>query len=140
MGLAGEVAVKFRVGDQEVEEGAASVQRLPDGSLRLTMAGRTVTAWVVGDEVWIEGRVRRVAVSVGEVRKVVGSVTPPMPGAVTNVFVKPGDVVAQGDKLLAMSAMKLETVLRSPRDGVVRVVHAVPGQQVKPGQVLVEFE
>lgn len=131
--------MKLRVGEQEIEEGAAEVRRMPDGSLRVTIDGRAVTAWVSGDDVWIEGRTRRVApVVVRRAAAPTGEVTPPMPGAVTRIFVAVGDAVTTGDKLVAISAMKLETVLRAPKDGVVTAVNVAVGAQVKPGQKLVE--
>jgi urea carboxylase len=45
--------------------------------------------------------------------------------------------VARGDKLIALEAMKMETVIPAPHDGIVASVHATPGTQVEPGQVLV---
>jgi 3-methylcrotonyl-CoA carboxylase alpha subunit len=136
---------RIRVGEQEVEASPAdvAVERLPDGSLRITRGRKVTIAWVDGDDVWIDGRVRRVSPVAGRAApkaSTQSTVTPPMPGAVTRVFVAPGDAVVTGQKLVAISAMKLETVLKAPRDGVVRAVSAVVGAQVKPGQVLVELE
>lgn len=137
------VAVKRRVGEQDAESSADVVAtRQADGSVRLRIGDRVVIAWVDGDDVWIDGRVRRVSavVPARAPGASTGSVTPPMPGVVTRVFVSVGDAVTTGQKLLAISAMKLESVLKAPRDGVVRAVHAEPGARVKPGQILVEFE
>ena len=43
----------------------------------------------------------------------------PMPGVVVSVAVKPGDAVREGQPLLVIESMKLETSLTAPRDGVV---------------------
>jgi biotin carboxyl carrier protein len=134
------VAVKYRVGEQVADEAAATVERAPDGSLRVTVGGRVVTAWAHGDQVWIGGRVRTVRPVAAGAPAHAGAVTPPMPGVVARVFVAAGDAVKRGDKLLSVTAMKMETVLRAPADGVVRAVKAAPGDQVKAGQALVEFE
>ena len=48
--------------------------------------------------------------------------------------------VAKGDELLVVEAMKMETALRAPRDGVVRAVNVSAGDAVAPGRALVELE
>jgi 3-methylcrotonyl-CoA carboxylase alpha subunit len=48
--------------------------------------------------------------------------------------------VAAGERLLVLEAMKMEHVLRSPRDGVVAGVMTTPGAQVEAGAVLVALE
>lgn len=64
----------------------------------------------------------------------------PMPGLIVRVQVAVGDTVRAGQGLVVMEAMKMENELRAPADGVVRSLHAVPGQAVEKGTVLVEFE
>lgn len=66
-----------------------------------------------------------------------GSLVAPMPGKVITVGVAPGDVVAQGDVLVVIEAMKMEHTVRSPVDGTVEAVHVAENQQVDNGQVLV---
>ena len=69
-----------------------------------------------------------------------GSLVAPMPGTVVRVWVEVGDVVAAGDPLLVLEAMKMEHRLVAPEPGVVRAVDAEPGHQVEPGAVLVTVE
>jgi propionyl-CoA carboxylase alpha chain len=69
-----------------------------------------------------------------------GSLVAPMPGAVVRVSVAVGDVVAAGEPLLVLEAMKMEHQLVAPEAGVVRAIHAEPGRQVEPGAVLVIVE
>ena len=61
----------------------------------------------------------------------------PFLASVWRVDVRPGDVVTAGTPLLALEAMKLESVLSAPRGGVVEQVLVVPGSQVGPGTPLV---
>ena len=61
-----------------------------------------------------------------------GSIGSPMPGVVVDYKVKIGDVVAEGEPLVVLSAMKMETVLPAPCSGkVTRVLHNA-GDQVEP--------
>lgn len=64
----------------------------------------------------------------------------PMPGVVTRILVTPGQRVAEGDALYVLEAMKMETVVRSPRPGRVRRVRARAGEQIEGGAVVVELE
>ncbi len=69
-----------------------------------------------------------------------GECRAPLPGAVTKVLVAVGDVVAEGDPLVVLEAMKMEHTLRADGAGSVRVVACAPGQQVDVGDLLVSLE
>jgi biotin carboxyl carrier protein len=64
----------------------------------------------------------------------------PMPGLIVRVSVAPGDVVAAGQGMVVMEAMKMENELRAAGAGTVKAVHAAPGVAVEKGAVLVELE
>lgn len=64
----------------------------------------------------------------------------PMPGLVVKVLVEPGQVVAAGEALVVVEAMKMENELRSEADGTVSVVEVTTGQKVDRDDVLVRFE
>jgi len=64
----------------------------------------------------------------------------PMTGNVLQVRKKSGDTVDVGETLLVISAMKLETDVKSTVKGKVLAVHAVEGDQVTTGELLVELE
>jgi pyruvate carboxylase len=64
----------------------------------------------------------------------------PMPGAVVNVTVAPGENVTEGQKLLTMEAMKMETTLYAERAGKIAEVLAQAGTQVEAGDLLVRYE
>jgi propionyl-CoA carboxylase alpha chain len=67
-----------------------------------------------------------------------GSTVAPMPGKVVQLLVAVGDVVAAGQPLLTMEAMKMEHQVVSPTAGTVAEVFVVPGQQLDGGQPLVK--
>jgi pyruvate carboxylase subunit B len=59
-----------------------------------------------------------------------------LPGAVLRVSVKPGDAVAQGDELLVLDVMKMETPVRTPRAGGVVALRVGVGDNVNTDDVL----
>ncbi|NMO56979.1 urea carboxylase [Actinoplanes sp. TBRC 11911] len=61
----------------------------------------------------------------------------PFVSSVWRVDVRPGDRVRAGQPLLALEAMKLETVVTAPQDGQVTDILVTPGSQVAPGSPLV---
>lgn len=63
----------------------------------------------------------------------------PMPGLVVDWFVKEGDTVQAGDKLLILEAMKMENVIKSTGEGVIKKLHATKGIAVEKNQLLIEF-
>jgi acetyl-CoA/propionyl-CoA carboxylase biotin carboxyl carrier protein len=64
----------------------------------------------------------------------------PMPATVRSVHVTPGQVVARGDLLVMLEAMKMEMPIRAPRDGTVTFIRCKPAELVQAGVPLVEFE
>lgn len=64
----------------------------------------------------------------------------PMPATVVAVNATPGQVVARGDVLVTLEAMKMELAVKAPRDGTVRRVTCTPGELVQPGVPLVELD
>ncbi|NYS25082.1 acetyl/propionyl/methylcrotonyl-CoA carboxylase subunit alpha [Rhodobacteraceae bacterium 2376] len=64
----------------------------------------------------------------------------PMPGLVKAVFVTPGAVVAAGDRLCVLEAMKMEHTLIAGRDGTVAEILVADGAQVEAGAPLIRLE
>ncbi|NND88643.1 MAG: acetyl-CoA carboxylase biotin carboxyl carrier protein subunit, partial [Flavobacteriaceae bacterium] len=64
----------------------------------------------------------------------------PMPGLVLNVAVDPGQTIQKGDKLLILEAMKMENVIKSDGEGIIKTIHVKQGAAVDKGQLLIEME
>lgn len=64
----------------------------------------------------------------------------PMPGLVLSVNVTEGQEVKKGDNLLVLEAMKMENMLKSATEGVVKKIFVGKGDKVEKNQVLIEFE
>ncbi|HPF36365.1 MAG TPA: biotin/lipoyl-binding protein [Candidatus Krumholzibacteria bacterium] len=63
----------------------------------------------------------------------------PIAGLVIEIKCKPGDAVAQGQELLIIEAMKMNTSIASPAAGTVKAVLVAAGDSVREGQQLVDF-
>nr|WP_233287067.1 biotin/lipoyl-containing protein [Bradyrhizobium oropedii] len=60
-----------------------------------------------------------------------------MPGVVVATTVSPGQSVSAGMALMTIESMKLETIIRSPQDGIVDRVHVKEGESFEHDAVLV---
>ncbi len=69
-----------------------------------------------------------------------GHIGAPMPGVVATVAVQAGQEVKEGDLLLTIEAMKMETGIHAERDATVTVVHVQPGGQIDAKDLLVELD
>uniref|UniRef100_A0A8D1CIL3 Propionyl-CoA carboxylase alpha chain, mitochondrial n=1 Tax=Sus scrofa TaxID=9823 RepID=A0A8D1CIL3_PIG len=64
----------------------------------------------------------------------------PMPGVVVAVSVKPGDLVAEGQEICVIEAMKMQNSMTAGKTGKVKSVHCKAGDTVGEGDLLVELE
>ena len=63
-----------------------------------------------------------------------------MPGMVITVAVGEGEKVKEGQKLMVLEAMKMETTVNAPKAGTIKKVQTPPGTQVETGDLLVIME
>lgn len=66
-------------------------------------------------------------------------VAAPLAGNIFKVLVKPGQQVAEGEALVILEAMKMETNVSAPRAGVVTAVTVVEGDKVSVGDLLLNL-
>jgi len=69
----------------------------------------------------------------------VSEIKAPMPGLVLKVMVAEGEEVKKGDNLFVLEAMKMENIIKSPADVIIKTVKIKPGDKVEKGQVLLQF-
>ena len=72
--------------------------------------------------------------------KQVNALKAPMPGLVLKLEVKEGQEVKENDSLLILEAMKMENVMVSPRNGIIKSISVNQGDAIEKGQLLIEFE
>lgn len=64
----------------------------------------------------------------------------PMPGTVTKIYKKQGDVVKKGESILAMEAMKMELVIKAQFDCKIVKLNVAENEFVEASKALVELE
>ena len=90
-------------------------------------------------ELWLSDQSHS-APSTGASAQAAQSLRAPFNGKLIALHVQEGQSVQQGDAVLVIESMKLEHILCAPRDAVVHSILASVGQQVGPGQVLVQWK
>ncbi|MEK5230985.1 pyruvate carboxylase [Lysinibacillus sp. FSL K6-0232] len=63
-----------------------------------------------------------------------------MPGTVLKVVISKGSPVKRGDHLLITEAMKMETTVQAPKDGIIKEVYVAAGDAISTGDLLIEME
>ncbi len=121
--------------------------------VRVFNGSRWVSVYCADDEskyyAWIEGR-QFVFDKPKEEEKSYGAedtdsgdrqpVFAPMPGSIVKVLVEKGQKVTEGQPLIIVEAMKMETTLYSSIDGCVTELNARQGEQVNTDRILILIE
>ncbi len=70
----------------------------------------------------------------------VNFINAPMPGLILDVMVTEGQEVEAGTPLLVLSAMKMENIIVSQGEGVVKSIPVKKDEAVEKGQLVIEME
>ena len=68
-----------------------------------------------------------------------GLISAQIPGLITKIFHKVGDMVQEGDPLFLMEAMKMENEIKAPLSGVIQKISIRTGQTVDKGTNILEI-
>jgi len=68
------------------------------------------------------------------------TISSPMPGKVVSVLVKEGDTVKEGETVIIIAAMKMESEYKATKDGVVKKVNVKNEDTIEGNQILIELE
>ena len=131
-------------GTVSVHKGQTSANNYKNGAT-VTVNGKDYAVKIDGNKAVVNGK--SYDVSIVEGMKEVASkpagngegteVKAPVPGAILKVVARDGDEVAEGDVLILMEAMKMETEIKAPCAGKVSSVRVDVGATVMPGDILV---
>lgn len=86
------------------------------------------------------GWVDPLTVAASEDVGIIGRLAAPMPGKITQIFVKAGDKVEKSTPLAILEAMKMEHTIRSPASGIIAEITCKLGQFVQENTVLIKFQ
>ena len=109
----------------------------------VTVNGKKYSVKLDGDKATVNGKAYDVAIKAGVEETSSASsgegkeVNAALPGNVLRVEVSEGEEVSEGDVLLVVEAMKMETEIKSPYSGKILSINVAQGDTVKNGQTLV---
>ncbi|MFZ4708105.1 MAG: acetyl-CoA carboxylase biotin carboxyl carrier protein [Bacteroidales bacterium] len=66
-----------------------------------------------------------------------GNIKSPLPGVILDMYVREGDMVKIGQKLLMLEAMKMENIINADKEGKVTAIKAGKGDSVMEGDILI---
>ncbi|MEH6532076.1 MAG: biotin/lipoyl-containing protein, partial [Photobacterium frigidiphilum] len=66
-------------------------------------------------------------------------ISAPLAGSIFKINVKPGNQVSEGDVLIVLEAMKMETEIRAARNGVIQELHVKEGDSVSVGSPILSL-
>jgi biotin carboxyl carrier protein len=64
----------------------------------------------------------------------------PLPGSVLDIFVKVGEAVKQGQRVIKLEAMKMENNIDADHDGIVQEIRVHKNDSVMEGDILIVLE
>ncbi len=67
------------------------------------------------------------------------SITSPLAAMVVSIDVEVGAQVNEGDNVITLEAMKMNTVVTAPKSGTIQAIHINAGDAVEEGQALAEI-
>jgi biotin carboxyl carrier protein len=66
-----------------------------------------------------------------------GNIKSPLPGVILDIYVREGDMVKIGQKLLMLEAMKMENIINADKEGRVSALKVGKGDSVMEGDILI---
>ena len=63
-----------------------------------------------------------------------------IPGTIIKLYVKEGQKVKAGQRLLVLEAMKMRNLIHVPLDGIIKKINVEEGEKIPKGHIMVELE
>jgi len=141
--LKGQAKVNIRLKEKEVSEPSTTAKAASNG-YTVTVNDKKYSVVISGKTATVNGKTYNIDVKEGAesaaAKPASGAqsivVKAPLPGLVLRINVSVGDEVSNGQELLVLEAMKMETPINSPGSGKVTSIEVSQGDQISAGQVL----
>jgi len=139
----------IRIGGELTEPAAASVIEVEPGVFSVLDGGVSYEVRVLQSEAVVNGHRFRFEIDdprqwrrsrSGPATDAPAAILAPMPGKIVRILMAVGDLVAAGQGIVVVEAMKMQNEMKSPRDGRVTAIKAVPNESVNAGAVLALIE
>ena len=69
-----------------------------------------------------------------------GTISSTIPGKIVSIAVEEGDIVAEGDVVMILEAMKLQNEIQAPLSGSVTAVNCKPGDSIEANSPLIVIQ
>ncbi|MBN2530640.1 MAG: biotin attachment protein [Deltaproteobacteria bacterium] len=144
MYLKGEAKVNVRKNEPQKAAASGGGGGAADG-YTVTVGGKKYAVKLDGNKATVNGKSYDITIAEGAGGGAAAAsaggegadVKAPLPGLILDIKVSEGDSVAEGDILVVMEAMKMESPVKAPVAGVVGSINVGKGDQVTAGQSLV---
>ncbi len=153
--LKGEARTNVRKIDRSKEQAKEAASDSAGGgaeapsAYKVTVGGKRYTVTFEGEKAIVNGTAYPVDVQPAEEAGASGTgasgtggsgethrVEAPMPGLVLRMEKQAGDQVQEGELIMVMEAMKMETEIHAPADGTIKEIAVKQGDQIKSGELL----
>jgi pyruvate carboxylase len=127
----------------KIEEGKSLIIRYltkgktkPDGycSVFFELNGQPRTIEIL-DHFYAKSSVSKIKADPSKIHQIAS----PLPGMISQLFVKNEDKVIKGDKILIIEAMKMETIISAERSGTIHNIQITSGDNVDSKDLLFEI-
>lgn len=141
--LKGQAKVNIRLKEKKAPEPSAAAKTASNG-YTVTVNDKKYSVVISGNTATVNGKTYSIDVKEGTESAAVKAasgvqsivVKAPLPGLVLRINVSVGDEVTNGQELLVLEAMKMETPINSPGSGKITSIEVSQGDQISAGQVL----
>jgi len=145
--LKGEATIGVRKNEKKDEKAAEKTTKSGSG-YTVTVNGTTYAVKLEGGTAIVNGKSYDISIEEGIAEALSSKpggkkehhyLEAPLPGLVLRLIKKAGDKVAEGEVVLVLESMKMETAINAPVSGVIEEIPVAQGQKIKAGDILAKI-